>query len=341
MRKKLKPCFIIAEAGVNHNGSFTIAKKMVAVAAEAGADAIKFQTFTAKNLVIKNAPKAEYQRQNTPSSESQYEMIKKLELDFDVYRKLKVYCESKNIIFLSSPFDLESVDFLYKLGLKLFKIPSGEITNLPYLRKVGSLNRKIIMSTGMANMREIKEAIGVLRKVGIRKNNIILLQCNTEYPTPMRDVNLRAMLTLRDKFKVVVGFSDHTWGIEVPIAAVALGAKVIEKHFTLDKGMKGPDHKASLEPHELNQMVKSIRNIEMALGNGIKRPSESEMKNITIARKSLVALRKIKRGEVFSEENLTVKRPGAGLSPMKWDFVIGRLATRNYKKDELIDKPNY
>ena len=327
---------IIAEAGVNHNGSIELAKKLIDVASEAGADAIKFQTFKAKNLVSKIAKKAKYQVENTGSDESQYEMLKKLELGFDEFKELKTYCDKKGIMFLSTPFDDESIEFLDNLGLKIFKIPSGEITNLPYLRKIGKLRKKVILSTGMADLGEIEDALDVLISVGIKKKNITVLHANTEYPTPIEDVNLKAMKTIECAFGVDVGYSDHTLGIEVPIAAVAMGAKVIEKHFTLSRDLEGPDHKASLEPDELKEMIKSIRNIEKALGNGIKKPSKSEIKNIKIARKSIVAKRDIKKGEVFSEENLTVKRPGNGISPMRWDEIIGQIALKDYNKDDLI-----
>jgi N,N'-diacetyllegionaminate synthase len=332
----MKQVFIIAEAGVNHNGSIEVAKKMIEIAKECGVDAIKFQTFKAENLVSKNAKKAEYQQKNTNKNETQFEMIKKLELSFGDFKELKNYCEEIGIMFLSTPFDFESIDFLDNLGLEIFKIPSGEITNLPYLRKIGKLRKKVILSTGMADLGEIEDALDVLINAGTKRENITILHCNTEYPTPYEDVNLLAMNTIREAFKVNVGYSDHTLGIEVPIAAVALGAKVIEKHFTLDKNMLGPDHKASLEPNELKEMIKAIRNIEMALGNGIKKPSKSELKNKEIARKSIVAKKDIKKGEVFSEDNLTVKRPGNGISPMRWNEIIGKIANKNYKKDELI-----
>lgn len=328
--------FIIAEAGVNHNGSLEMAKKMVEVAKEAGADAIKFQTFKAENLVTKNAMKAEYQKQTTNKNESQYEMIKQLELSFNDFKELKKYCDKKEIMFLSTPFDFESIDFLNNLGLEIFKIPSGEITNLPYLRKIGKLKKKIILSTGMADLGEIEDALDVLINVGTKRENITILHCNTEYPTSYEDVNLLAMNTIKEAFKVNVGYSDHTLGVEVSIAAVALGAKVIEKHFTLDKNMSGPDHKASLEPDELKTMIKAIRNVEMALGNGIKKPSKSELKNKEIARKSIVAKRDIKKGEIFTEENIAVKRPGNGISPMRWDEIIGKTAMKDYKEDEFI-----
>jgi N,N'-diacetyllegionaminate synthase len=329
--------FIIAEAGVNHNGDIVIAKKLVDAAKEAGADAIKFQTFKAENMVSKYAQKAEYQKGTTRDDESQLEMIKKLELDLKSHKELIQYCKKKQILFLSSPFDLESIDLLNKLGLKIIKIPSGEITNLPYLRKLGTMEKRLILSTGMADLGEIEDALDVLTKSGTPLESITVLHCNTEYPTPFEDVNLRAMLTIRNAFPgISVGYSDHTLGIEAAIAAVALGATVIEKHFTLDRNLPGPDHKASLEPGELKTMISGIRNIEKALGNGIKRPSPSEVKNKPIARKSLVATQPIKTGELFSAENITAKRPGVGISPMRWDEVLGQAAQKDYEKDELI-----
>ncbi len=329
--------FIIAEAGVNHNGSISIAKKLIDVSADAGSDAVKFQTFKAERLVCKSAAKADYQKKTTDADESQFDMIKKLELNEDAHKELMDYGKDKGIIFLSSPFDLESIDLLNKLGIEIFKIPSGEITNLPYLRKIGRLKKKVILSTGMADLGEIGNAINVLTEYGTRKDGITVLHCNTEYPTPFEDVNLNAMLTIRDAFKVKVGYSDHTLGIEAPVAAVALGAAVIEKHFTLDKNMKGPDHKASLEPDELKAMVHAIRNIEKALGNGVKRPSPSELKNKPVVRKSIVAARDIRKGETFTEDNITVKRPGTGISPMEWDSVIRNKAVRAFEEDDLIE----
>ena len=329
--------FIIAEAGVNHNGSMEIAKKLIDVAAEAGANAVKFQTFLADRVVSKSAQKADYQKQTTDKAESHYEMIKRLELDADAHRVLIAYCREKDIRFLSSAFDLESIDLLNKLGLDIFKIPSGEITNLPYLRKIGALKKEIILSTGMADLGEIEDALDVLMEVGMAREDITILHCNTEYPTPFEDVNLCAMLTIKSAFPgIKVGYSDHTLGIEAPIAAVAMGASVIEKHFTLDKNMEGPDHKASLEPDELKAMVHAIRNIEKALGSGIKKPSTSELKNKPIARKSIVASRDIKKGEAFTEKNITVKRPGSGISPMRWDEVMSKRASKDYRQDDLI-----
>ena len=332
----MKKVFIIAEAGVNHNGSSDIAKELIDAAVKAGADAVKFQTFKAANLVSKTAQKADYQKQTTDVEESQFEMIQKLELDVDTHKELISYCKHKNILFLSTPFDHESIELLHKLGLEVFKIPSGEITNLPYLRHIGSLNKRVILSTGMANLGEIEAAINVIMEAGSNRKNITILHANTEYPTPMEDVNLKAMVTIGNAFNTNYGYSDHTLGIEVPIAAVALGASIIEKHFTLDKNMPGPDHKASLEPHELISMIQAIRNIEQALGSTVKKPSPSEAKNKSIARKSLVAKTSIKEGEFSTEENLTIKRPGTGISPMRWDEVIGTKAVNNYQEDDLI-----
>ena len=323
--------FIIAEIGVNHNGSVELAKKMVDVIASSGCNCAKFQTFKSENLVNKDAQMAQYQKENLKNNSTQLEMLKKLELKKEDFIELKKYCESKNVMFLSTPFDLESCDFLNSLGMEIFKIPSGEITNLPYLRKINSFKKDIILSTGMANIEEIKEALKVLKDC-----KVSLLHCTTQYPTPYEDVNLKAMETLKKEFNLPVGYSDHTQGIEIPIAAVAMGAEIIEKHFTLDKNMIGPDHKASLEPDELAQMVKSIRNIEKALGNGIKEPKKSEISNIEIVRKSIVAKCDIKKGEIFSENNLTTKRPGNGISPMKWDEIIGKIATKDYLEDEII-----
>ena len=328
---------IIAEAGVNHNGDMQLARKLIDVAAKAGADLVKFQTFIADKLVTTHAKKAEYQNQATGEGESQHAMLHKLELTRDTHEKLIEHCENRKIQFFSTGFDTESIDLLVELGLDRFKVPSGEITNLPYLRHVGQFGKPVILSTGMSNLDEIEMALSILEQAGTPRTRTTVLHCNTEYPTPMIDVNLRAMLTIRDKFGVEVGYSDHTSGIEVAIAAVALGATVIEKHFTLDRDLPGPDHQASLEPEELKEMVIAIRNIEKAMGDGIKRPSSSEAKNKPIVRKSLVAACAIRAGEVFSENNLTVKRPGAGLSPMFWDKAIGSKATRNFSPDELIE----
>ena len=328
--------FVIAEAGVNHNGSLSLAKKMINVAVESGADAVKFQTFKAKSLVSKNARKADYQKQTTDALESQFDMIKKLELDVEAHRQLISYCKEKMIMFLSTPFDHESIDLLNDLGLKIFKIPSGEITNLPYLRHIGSLGKQIVLSTGMSSLDEIQGALNILIKAGTLKDNITVLHANTMYPTPMEDVNLRAMLTIQEKFDVAVGYSDHTLGIEVDIAAVAMGASCIEKHFTLDKTMDGPDHKASLEPKELKLMVSSIRNIERALGSSKKKVTPSESVNVAIARKSIVASSSIKKGDKLTIKNITTKRPGTGISPMKWDEIIGTSAQKDYLLDDLI-----
>lgn len=330
-----KHVFIIAEAGDNHNGNFNLALELVDKAFEAGADCVKFQTFVTENVVCKSAKKADYQIVNTHSDDTQYNMIKQLELSFDQFRKIKKYCDEKGILFLSTPFDLDSIDFLIELDIPFWKIPSGEITNLPYLIKIAKTGKDIILSTGMSTISEISDAISVLQANGCGK--ITLLHCNTEYPTPYCDVNLRAMNSLQEKFGVEVGYSDHTIGIDVPVAAVAMGATVIEKHFTLDKNMDGPDHKASLEPSELTEMVQAIRRIETALGSSEKQPSPSESKNIDIARKSIVARRPIKKGEAFSEENITTKRPGNGVSPMKWYDVLGTEAKRNFEEDELIE----
>jgi len=323
---------IIAEAGVNHNGSLALARKLVDAASEANADYVKFQSFKAEKLVSKFAEKAEYQKKTTDSSESQFDMIKKLELSNQDHLDLIDYCRNKKIGFMSSPFDVDGISYLDSLGVDFFKVPSGEITNLPYLRELARFDKKIILSTGMSNLEEIRSALSVLKN-----HDVTVLHCNTEYPTPMCDVNLKAMLTIKKEFGCDVGYSDHTQGIEVPIAAVTMGAKVIEKHFTLDNKMEGPDHKASLEPAELCAMVKAIRNIESALGSDIKTPSASEEKNIPIARKSIVCLKKISKGDVFSIENITVKRPGTGISPMKWDDYIGKTSLRDYEEDELID----
>lgn len=329
---------IIAEAGVNHNGDLELAKKLIDVAVDAGADIVKFQTGKAENVVSKFAQKAEYQIENTGNgAESQLEMIQKLVLDDNAWPILIEYCKQKSISFLSTPFDLYSVDLLHKLGLEIFKIPSGEITNLPYLRKIGSFNKQVILSTGMANLGEIEQALEILTQSGTQRDKITLLQCNTQYPTPFCDVNLKAMQNLKHAFCLPVGYSDHTSGIPIPLAAVGMGAVVIEKHFTLDQSMEGPDHKASLEPHELKAMIQGIREIELALGDGIKRTSQSEAKNKSIVRKSIIANRAIQKGEVLNEENLYVKRPAGGISPMQWDQVIGTKAIRDFEPDEMIE----
>ena len=331
----MEKVYIIAEAGDNHNGDFNTALKLVDVAKRAGADCVKFQTFVTEEIISKYAEMAEYQKKNTGKEESQFEMVKRLELSFDEFRKIKEYCDRVGIQFLSTPFDLKSVDFLNELGVPFFKIPSGEITNYPYLIKIAHTGKPVVMSTGMCEPDEILAAINVLENNG--GGEITLLHCNTEYPTPLKDVNLYAMRTMKKMFGKKVGYSDHTKGIEVPVAAVALGACVIEKHFTLDKNMPGPDHKASLEPVELGRMVKNIRNIEIALGDGVKHVSESERKNIAIARKSIVARRNIQEGEILTEDNLAVKRPGTGINPMQWMEVLGTRAVRDFKEDELIE----
>ena len=328
---------IIAEAGVNHNGNLKLAKQMIDAAAEAGADLVKYQTFNADRLVTNTARKAAYQIQATDSRESQHEMLRCLELTEDMHKELIAHCAARNIGFFSTAFDIESVDLLVRLGQEQFKIPSGEITNLPYLRHIGRLGRPVILSTGMATMDEIGSAIQILEKSGTPKTTITVLHCTTEYPTPMPEVNLKAMITIRDKFEVRVGYSDHTLGIEVAIAAVAMGATVIEKHFTLDRNLPGPDQKASLEPSELKCMVTAIRNIEVAMGNGIKRPTPSEAKNIPIVRKSIIARKAIQTGETFKTENLTTKRPGTGIEPMRFDEVLGTRASRNFAEGDLIE----
>lgn len=334
----MQKVIIIAEAGVNHSGSMEIAKQLVDAAALAGVDYVKFQTFNADKLVSKNALKADYQKKNMKSEDdSQYEMLKKLELSPSQHIELIKYCQSKNVSFFSTAFDLESIDFLSSLNLGIWKIPSGEITNYPYLKRIAQKNEEVILSTGMCEVIDIENALEVLLKFGVRKEQITILHCNTEYPTPMEDVNLNAMKTIAEKFGVKVGYSDHTQGFEVSIAAVALGARIIEKHFTLDRNMEGPDHKASLEPEELKAMVKAIRNIEKAIGSEEKRVSISEKKNIVLARKSIVAAKMINKGDFFTEENLAVKRPGDGLSPMLWESVLGLKATKKYQVDDKIE----
>lgn len=329
---------IIAEAGVNHNGSMEVAKQLVDAAVDAGVDIIKFQTFKAEKLVSKSAKQAEYQKRNIgDGNDSQYEMLKKLELSKENHEELIAYCKEKGIRFWSTAFDFESMDYLHSLNLGLWKIPSGEITNYTFIRKIASYKEPVIMSTGMCDGTDIQNAIHVLIQYGLKKEQIALLHCNTQYPTPYQDVNLRAMNSIKDTFGLAVGYSDHTQGIEVPIAAVAMGATVIEKHFTLDRNLPGPDHKASLEPHELKAMVNAIRNIEQALGDGIKKVSDSEKGNISVARKSIVAACTIKKGELLTEDNLTVKRPGTGLSPMLWENVIGTVAIKDYEEEDLIE----
>jgi N,N'-diacetyllegionaminate synthase len=340
LRKKFpveNKVMIIAEAGVNHNGSIELAKKLVDIAADAGADYVKFQTFKAEKIASKSAEKAQYQKNTTGSNEGQLSMLKKLELSHDDHLVLIDYCKSKNISFLSTPFDLDSIDLLKQLGISLGKIPSGEITNLPYLKKMAASFDELILSTGMADMKEIEEAIDLITSTGFSKDKLVVLHCTTEYPTPFEEVNLTAMNSIQKKFGVRVGYSDHTKGIEVPIAAVALGAVIIEKHFTLDRNMEGPDHKASLEPNELKAMVSAIRNIEIALGDGIKRATPSETKNKQIARKSIVAARNIKAGEMITEKDIEIKRPGNGISPMRINEVIGKKALNDISEDALID----
>lgn len=335
----IKHTIIIAEAGVNHNGSIELAKQLVDKAVEAGVDYIKFQTFKASKLVTKAAKQAEYQQKNIgKEGDSQYQMLKKLELSPKDHEVLISYCEERGIKFFSTAFDFDSIDYLHSLGLGLWKIPSGEVTNYPFLKRVAAYNEKTILSTGMCEIEDVRAAVDALYKNGLSKENLILLHCNTEYPTPFEDVNLKAMNALKNEFGVEVGYSDHTKGIEVPIAAVALGATVIEKHFTLDRNMEGPDHKASLEPDELKAMVRAIRNVEKALsGDGTKHVSNSERKNIAIARKSIVASIDIKKGELLTEDNLTVKRPGTGISPMWWDEIVGTQAIRDFSEEELIE----
>ncbi len=327
---------IIAEAGVNHNGNIENAKKLVDVAVTAGADYVKFQTFKAENLASKFAAKAAYQQESMGAGGGQLEMLRKLELSEKNHIELIEYCTLKGIRFLSTPFDLESIDLVAGLGVRLGKMPSGEITNLPYLRKMAKAFPELVMSTGMSTLEEIRQALNILLEAGATRENITILHCNTEYPTPMQDVNLLAMNKIGKELGVKVGYSDHTLGIEVPVAAVALGAVLIEKHFTLDKNMEGPDHKASLEPSELIAMTQAIRNISLALGHENKGMSPSEAKNLSIVRKSIVARRPVQKGEIFSDENLTVKRPATGISPMEWDNVIGRIAGRDFMEDEII-----
>ena len=332
MKKRI---LIIAEAGVNHNGSLDLACKLVDKAWEAGADVVKFQTAKVENLVSVHAEKAEYQKIFTGTGESQLEMLKKLLLSYEDFVLLKKYCDRKGIQFLSTPFDLDSIHFLEKLGCSFWKVPSGEITNYPYLLEIAGTGKPVIMSTGMASMKEVEEAVALLRHGGC--SDLKLLHCTTEYPAPYKDVNLKAMLVLKERFGVEVGYSDHTPGIEIPVAAAALGACVIEKHFTLDRNMEGPDHKASLEPGELAAMVQAVRNVETAMGNGEKAPSQAEVQNITAARKSIVAKRNIRQGEIFTTENITTKRPGNGITPMLWKQVLGTPAVRDFEEDELIE----
>jgi N,N'-diacetyllegionaminate synthase len=332
----MKKTFIIAEAGVNHNGSVEIAKKLVDAAFSAGADAVKFQTFKAENLVCKGMQKADYQKKNTTKNESQYEMIKALELNHDAHYELIEHCNKSNIMFLSTPFDHESIDLLDSLKMPIFKIPSGEITNYPYLKKIAGLKKRVILSTGMSTLEEVSTAVEILLNEGVTIKDLTVLHATSEYPCPIDEVNLLAMKTLGKKFNLKFGYSDHTEGIVVPISAVALGASVIEKHFTLDRNMDGPDHKASLEPHELTLMIDGIRKIELALGDGKKTPSPSEIKNINIARKFIVASKFIKSGELFSNSNIIAKRSGKGISPIRWHEVIGQKAKKDFQEDEII-----
>ena len=332
-----KPILIIAEAGVNHNGDLALAKQLIDVACDAGADLVKFQTFSADRIVTRQAKKANYQNVTTGNEETQHQMLSRLELSTNMHQELIAYCATRNIGFFSTGFDIESVDFLISLDINRFKIPSGEITNLPYLRHIGKFAKRIIISTGMATLGDIEAAIDVLEQAGTPRSLITVLHCTTEYPTPMSDVNLYAMQSIQAAFGVAVGYSDHTLGTEVSIAATALGATVVEKHFTLDRSMEGPDHAASLEPGELRDMVTAIRNIERALGDGVKQPSPSERPNLKVVRKSIVAVVAIRKGERFTEQNLTVKRPGEGISAMRWDEVLGRAAGRDYEPDDLIE----
>lgn len=331
-----KKTLIIAEAGVNHNGDYSLGKKLIDAAKDAGANIIKFQVFKTEALVSKNAKKAEYQKTNGNDTESQFEMVKKLELSFENFKALKNYADQIGIEFLATAFDVDSLNFLKSLSPKLWKVPSGEVTNLPYLEYIGRLQSRVLISTGMCDLDEVKKALEILIQNGTTKDKITVFHCNTEYPTPYKDVNLNAMLTIKKELGVSIGYSDHTAGIEVPLAAVALGATVIEKHFTLDKTMEGPDHAASLNPSELKAMVQGIRNIEVCLGSFEKKPSPSEIKNRAIARRSIVAITNIKKGDVFTEKNLGVKRPGNGISPMEWYNILGSIAEKNYSPDELI-----
>ncbi len=329
---------IIAEAGVNHNGSLRQAKELVDVAKDSGADIVKFQTFKSNNLVTKETKKAFYQSLNTDNNDSQLEMLRKLELSFDQQLELRNYCVKKNIEFLTTAFDLESLDLIDQMNLKRFKIPSGEITNLPYLRKIGSFGKSIILSTGMSNIEEISNALHQLHLAGTLRKDISILHCTSEYPAPFVDINLKAMNTIKNKFNINIGYSDHTLGVEVSFAAVSLGAKIIEKHITLNRNLSGPDHKASLEPKEFKNLVKGIRNISLALGKSEKKITNSEIKNLTIVRKSIVAKRDIKKGELYTEDNLTTKRPAIGICPMRWDEMIGKVSKKDYKVDDLIEE---
>lgn len=333
----MKHTLVIAEAGVNYNGNLELAKEMIYVAKECGADIIKFQTAKPELVMSKYAEKADYQKKTTGMCESQLDMCRRILLPYEDFYILKKACYQVGIGFLSTPFELESIDFLSCIGMNVWKIPSGEITNLPYLEKIGKLRQNVILSTGMSTLKEVGTAIQILVSNGTKRENITIMHCTTEYPAPYNDINLKAMLTLKDTFKMKIGYSDHSRGIIVPIAAVAMGAEIIEKHFTLDKDMEGPDHRASLEPEELRDMIQQIRNIESALGTGIKIPQASETKNICIARKSIVAKRHIIKGEKFTVDNITVKRPGTGISPMLWYEVMGKTAIRDFDEDELIE----
>lgn len=332
-----RPTLIIAEAGVNHNGDLAMARQLIDVAADAGVDFVKFQTFSAERQVTKKAAKAQYQQARTGNTETQYAMLKRLELSVDAHRELIDYCIQRNVHFFSTGFDIQSIELLLELGQKIIKIPSGEITNLPYLRFIGQQRLEVILSTGMSTLQEISDALKILEEAGTRRDQITVLHCTTEYPAPIEEINLRAMQTIAQAFNVKIGYSDHSVGIAVPIAAVAMGARVIEKHFTLDRTLPGPDHQASLEPQELSAMVAAIRNVESALGDGIKQVTLSEQKNKDIARKSIVARQAIKFGELFTTENLATKRPGSGISPMRWDEVLGMQASRDFSVDELIE----
>ncbi|MFC1590167.1 N-acetylneuraminate synthase [Candidatus Omnitrophota bacterium] len=334
-KTKTKKVFIIAEAGVNHNGSLELAFKLIDIASDAGADAVKFQTWKTEKVFTKNSNKAPYQLDATDNDENLFEMLKRLELPFGDFKKLRSYCDKRNIVFLSTADEIESATFLYSIQ-DIFKVGSTMLTDLPYLRKIAKFNKPVILSTGIAHLREIKKAVDTLISRGLSKSKITVLHCNSAYPSPYRDVNLLAMLKIKEALGVKVGYSDHTSGIEIPIAAAALGAAVIEKHFTIDRSMKGPDHRSSLEPGELKNMVSAIRNIEEALGDGVKRPSPSELKNKTVVRRSIVAARRIKKGDRFTEKNITTKSPETGMSPMEWDRVIGRVAKRDFEEDEAI-----
>ncbi|OQX06904.1 MAG: N-acetylneuraminate synthase [Desulfobulbaceae bacterium A2] len=330
---------IIAEAGVNHNGSLDLALQLVDAAAACGADAVKFQTFRADSLVARDAPKARYQQETTGTAEGQFAMLQRLELDMAAHRLLSERCQERGLVFLSSPFDIESARALYELGMRRYKIPSGEITNMPLLECIGRLAEEVLLSTGMADVQEVGEALAVLDEAGLDRSRVTVLHCTTEYPAPYDEVNLRSMMTMGKKFGVRTGYSDHTPGIEIPVAAAALGAWVLEKHFTLDKSLPGPDHRASLDPTEFAAMVRAVRHVELALGDGVKRPTASELPNRIVARKSIVAARPIRTGEIFSTENLTAKRPGSGVSPMRWHELLGRPARRSYQPDDMIDPP--